>query len=76
MLGIQGLTNLLDTDILIIGDQSNLNVYKTASEDNSAVGCCGPSEQGKSSCQNGGDAVRLEGSLKDVDLNEWAGECF
>ena len=68
-------------DILIVADQSDLNVYKSADEDDvngaAKVGCCGPGSAKKSSCGNGGGGIVAEkedGEFKDVDYNEWAGE--
>lgn len=59
-------------DILIIPDESDLNVYKTAAKDNSGVGCCGSSESKSSSGCSGRGEVK-KGEASDIDLNEWAG---
>ena len=68
-------------DILIVADQSDLNVYKSADKDDvnsgTKVGCCGPGSAKKSSCSSGGDGMvgeKEDGKWKDVDYNEWAGE--
>ncbi len=60
-------------DVLIVADQADLNVYKTANQDDvkdgAKVGCCGPGSGEKSSCGSSGD-----GAGWDVDFNEWAGK--
>lgn len=56
-------------DILIIADESDLNVYKTASKEDIGVGCC---SGGKGS--SGGCGVKRKVDTKDLDLNEWAGK--
>ena len=60
-------------DILIVADQSDLNVYKSADKDDmengAKAGCCGPGSAKKSPCYSSDDAVG-----KDVDFNEWAGK--
>ena len=69
-------------DILIVADQSDLNVYKSADKDDvdsvSKVGCCGPGSAKKSTCCSGGGGGMVgekeDGKWKDVDFNEWAGE--
>ena len=68
-------------DILIVADQSDLNVYKSADEDDmnnaTKVGCCGPGSAKKSPCCSGDDAIveeKEDGKWKDVDFNEWAGK--
>ena len=69
-------------DILIVADQSDLNVYKSADKDDvnggTKVGCCGPVSAKKSTCCGGGGGVvgeKEDGKLEDdVDFNEWAGE--
>ena len=68
-------------DILIVADQSDLNIYKSADKDDmdsgTKVGCCGPGSAKKSPCCSGGDGMvgeEEDGKWKDVDFNEWAGE--
>ena len=60
-------------DVLIVPDQSDLNVYKSADKDDmkngAKAGCCGPGSAKNSPCYSAGDAVG-----KDVDFNEWAGK--
>ena len=60
-------------DILIVADQSDLNVYKSADKDDMKNGakaaCCGPGSAKKSPCYSADDAVG-----KDVNFNEWAGK--
>ena len=70
-------------DILIVADQSDLNVYKSADKDDknggTNIGCCGPVSAKKSSCCSGGGGnveEKEDGEWKDVDFNEWAGEHF
>ena len=60
-------------DILLVADNSDLNVYKTADKDGKQVGCCGPASQGKSSC-SGSNTSTTNGLPEDIDLNEWAGK--
>ncbi|KAL8943426.1 MAG: hypothetical protein Q9216_001064 [Gyalolechia sp. 2 TL-2023] len=58
---------------LIVADNSDLNVYKTASKDNEVLGCCGPASKSASShCGSKDEEKKIE-KQKDVDLNEWAG---
>ncbi|KAL8816663.1 MAG: hypothetical protein Q9191_008292, partial [Dirinaria sp. TL-2023a] len=64
-------------DILIIADQSDLNVYKTANKDDTKnstrPGCCGGGNEDKSPCCGSVDAVvKDDGKWRDVDFNEWA----
>ena len=68
-------------DILIVADQSDLNVYKSTDKDDenggTKVGCCGPVSAEKSPCCSGGGGdvgVKEDGEWKDVDFNKWAGE--
>ena len=61
-------------DVMIVGDQSDLNVYKTASTDGEEVGCCGPASKKATSCSDGSTSGGRDDELKDLDLNEWAGE--
>ena len=65
---------MASVDILIVADQSDLNVHKTASQGSTGIGCCGSTGQGKPSCSGNNDAVKMDGKLDKVDLNEWAGE--
>ena len=74
MLEICRLIRTTNSDILIVADKSDLNVYKTANVDGKEVGCCGSAGQAKSSCNGGNDAVEMGGELEDIDLNEWAGK--
>ena len=71
----------MTADILIVADQSDLNVYKSADKDDmnggAKVGCCGPGSAKKSSCCSGGDGMvgeKEDGKEIDVDFNEWAGK--
>ena len=63
-------------DILIVADQNDLNVYKTANKDgmknSTEAGCCGPGSEEKSPCYSG--VVGEDGKWRDIDFNEWAGE--
>ena len=68
------LIRMINADIVIVADKSDLNVYKTASENGTEVGCCGPASQGKSSCNGDSNAIDMGKELGDVDLNEWAGK--
>lgn len=65
----------MTADILIVADQSDLNVYKSADKDNmkngAKAGCCGSGSAKKSPCYSGDNAVG-----KDVNFNEWAGKQF
>ena len=65
-------------DILIVADQSDLNVYKITSKDDmknsTGAGCCGTGSEEKSSCYSGDDAVGEDGKWSNVDFNEWAGK--
>ncbi|KAL9005925.1 MAG: hypothetical protein Q9188_001339 [Gyalolechia gomerana] len=60
-------------DTLIVADNSDLNVYKTASEANEVLGCCGPASKSASSCCGSKDEEKKVEKQKDIDLNEWAG---
>ncbi|KAL9029930.1 MAG: hypothetical protein Q9196_001878 [Gyalolechia fulgens] len=60
-------------DTLIVPDNSDLNVYKTASKDNEVLGCCGPASKSASSCCGTKDEGKKVEKQKDIDLNEWAG---
>ena len=71
----------MTADILIVTDQSDLNVYKSADKDDvnggTKVGCCGPGSAKKPSCCGVGDGMageKEDGKEIDVDFNEWAGE--
>ena len=64
----------MHTGTLIVPDRSDLNIYKSANEDSKGAGCCGPANQGKSSCCGSKEAIKDENIPDDVDLNEWAGE--
>ena len=69
----------MGADVMIVGDQSDLNVYKTAGEDGGEVGCCGPAKKKEEAlgCGGGGaETNETNGKLEDVNLNEWAGEYF
>lgn len=63
----------MTADILIVADQSDLNVYKSADKDDmengAKAGCCGSGSAKKSPCYSGDNAVG-----KDVNFNEWAGK--
>ena len=69
---------VLIVDILIVADQSDLNVYQSANKDDmknsTKAGCCGPNSAGKSPCSSSDDMVGQNGKWRDVDFNEWAGE--
>ena len=58
-------------DILIVPDQTDLNIYKTTSDDNTGIGCCGSGCNGKQSCASN-DVVKKDGKTRDIDLNKWA----
>ncbi|KAL9597363.1 MAG: hypothetical protein Q9219_005172 [cf. Caloplaca sp. 3 TL-2023] len=60
-------------DIVIAADQSDLNIYKTASKDNAVLGCCGPASKSASSCGSHKETESRKEKQKDIDLNEWAG---
>ena len=68
------LIEFMTTDVLVVADHSDLNVYKTADENGTQLGCCGPSKQGKSSCNGNNDGIEIGKELADIDLNEWAGK--
>ena len=59
---------------MIVGDDSDLNVYKTAGGEGTDIGCCGPINTKQPSCSGGKGHDREAEQLKDLDLNEWAGE--
>ncbi|KAL6715358.1 hypothetical protein ACLMJK_007624 [Lecanora helva] len=59
-------------DILIILDQSDLNIYKTANEKGEAIGCCGPVSTGCCGSGQNESSTKEEVKIKDLDLNEWA----
>lgn len=61
-------------DIMIVGDNSDLNVYKTAGVDGTEAGCCGPVSTKKPSCCGGKKTDGEDELLKDLDLNQWAGK--
>ena len=71
----------VETDVTIVPDNSDLNVYKRTDENGTETGCCGPAARKSSCCGGGMDAepqeeeggFKLQEELKDVDLNEWAG---
>lgn len=69
---------MIIADTLIVADQSDLNVYKTANKDDKkssvGAGCCGPGSKEKSPCYSSDDTVRGDGKWRDVNFNEWAGE--
>lgn len=65
----------MTVDTLIVADNSDLNVYKTASEANEVLGCCGPASKSASSCCGSKDEEKKVEKQKDIDLNEWAGKC-
>ena len=65
-------------DILIVADQSDLNVYKSADKDDmnssTKVGCCGPGNAKKSPCcSGGGDGMvgekEMEGGKISISMN-------
>ncbi|KAL9114687.1 MAG: hypothetical protein Q9227_001365 [Pyrenula ochraceoflavens] len=61
-------------DILIAPDQSDLNVYKTASNGTTEVGCCGRSSQkAQTGCCGGGTVAEKGNELDNINLNELAG---
>ena len=64
---------LIRPDTMIIPDDSDLNVYKTANKDGAEAGCCGPSSSGKSSCSSKKAPANKAASVENADLNEWAG---
>ena len=58
--------------ILIVGDESDLNVYKNA-EEGAGTGCCGPKTgDGRSSCGSGAKKAQDEKTAEDINLNKWA----
>ena len=59
---------------MIVGDNSDLNVYKTASVDGTEAGCCGPVSAKTPSCCGGKKADGGDELLRDLDLNQWAGK--
>lgn len=59
---------------MIVGDNSDLNVYKTAGVDGSEAGCCGPVSTKKPSCCGGKKSDEGDELLRDLDLNQWAGK--
>lgn len=61
-------------DITIVGDNSDLNVYKTAGVDGTDAGCCGPVSANKSSCCGGKETDGGDELSRDLDLNHWAGK--
>ena len=64
------LTRVMTADVLIVADQSDLNIYKTASKEKTALGCCSP-ESKVSGCNA---AVKRSSKSENIDLNEWAGK--
>lgn len=60
-------------DIMIVGDNSDLNVYKNAGVDGTEAGCCGPVSAKKQSCCGGKKSDGGDDLLRDLDLNQWAG---
>ncbi|KAG8527772.1 uncharacterized protein KY384_007926 [Bacidia gigantensis] len=64
-------------DVLIVPDQSDLNVYKTASKDDPGAsketGCCGSGCGGNVSLSGDEKSVVEDAKWADVDFNEWAG---
>ena len=60
----------MTADVLIVADQSDLNIYKTASKEKTALGCCSP-ESKASGCNA---AVKRSSKSENIDLNEWAGK--
>ena len=59
---------------MIVGDNSDLNVYKTAGVDGTEAGCCGPVSAKKQSCCGGKKSDEGDELLRDLDLNQWAGK--
>ncbi len=59
---------------MIVGDNSDLNVYKTAGVDGTEAGCCGPVSAEKPSCCGGKKSDDGGELFKDLDLNQWAGK--
>ena len=57
-----------------MGDNSDLNVYKTASTSGAEVGCCGPVSAKANSCASNKTSGGSDDVLKDLDLNEYAGQ--
>ncbi|KAL8948588.1 MAG: hypothetical protein Q9222_005239 [Ikaeria aurantiellina] len=60
-------------DVLLVPDNSDLNIYKTADQGFNEAGCCGPASTAKSSCCGSGTTKPMDGQPSDTDLNEWAG---
>ena len=65
-------------DILIVADQSDLNVYRTANKDgmenSTGAGCCGNANEEVSSAFGTNDSGEKDGELANIDFNEWAGK--
>ena len=71
------LTGAMLLDTLIVSDNSDLNVYKTADTAGSAgLGCCGPTESTKTSSCGGSKSTKQKTDVADLDLNEWAGKIY
>lgn len=60
-------------DTLIVADNSDLNVYKTASKNNEVLGCCGPASKSTWSCSGSKNEEKKVEKQTDIDLNKWAG---
>ncbi|KAL8712734.1 MAG: hypothetical protein Q9220_002942 [cf. Caloplaca sp. 1 TL-2023] len=61
-------------DVLLVPDNSDLNIYKTADQGSNEAGCCGPASKAKITCCGSNDTKRTDEPPPDLDLNEWAGK--